>query len=74
MREAMEYEECPRRDERKTRDLVPSERLLQVERGKAREHDEPDDFLNGLELGHGIYLGAVAIGGHCQPQLLPIRT
>jgi hypothetical protein len=38
------------RDQEEPESLDPGERVLQIKRGKRREDEQRDHFLNGLEL------------------------
>src|ERR1700676_837619 len=57
-----ENEERPRGDQRKADDVVPGDRLVEVDDRKSGEHRERDHFLNGLELGGRVHRAAPTIG------------
>jgi len=63
---AAKDEECTRRDQGKPDALVPSQRLPEIRRREAGEHDQRDHLLHRLELRRGIYGAAEPIGRNRQ--------
>ena len=47
-------------------DVVPSNRLLQIKNRENGKNHERNDFLNGLQLGRGEFVGANAVGGNLE--------
>src|SRR5882757_492732 len=60
----LEHEERAGRDQRKANEVIPAERLLQEDKREAREHQQRDHLLNGLQLRHRIDGAAITIGRH----------
>jgi hypothetical protein len=58
----MEDKECPHGDAEEADTVVPSERIAEVSNGENREYREGDDFLDGLKLRAGKFVGAKTIG------------
>lgn len=60
--ELLEHEEHGHDHKEKPDQVIPLERLFEIDHGKYRENDECDHFLDGLELGTGKFAVAYAVG------------
>jgi hypothetical protein len=47
-------EESAGRHQHKADGVIPGDRLLEIENGESRKHQQGDDFLDGFELGGRI--------------------
>src|SRR5215210_4938643 len=66
---AREDEESAGSDQREADEMMPADRLLQVQHRKAGEDQERDDLLHGLQLRRRIGLRADAVRRHRKPVL-----
>src|SRR6185503_18058090 len=57
----LEHEIRAERDQREAGGMVPAERFLEVRDGEAREHQQRDNLLHGLELRRRIDRAAPAV-------------
>ena len=60
----MEYKRGAEPDEGKARSLRPAQRLVEIDCGEARKHDQGNHLLDRLELCRRIYRVADPVGGH----------
>src|SRR3954469_2152182 len=56
-------------NQRETDQMIPADRLLEIEQRKSGENQQCDHLLHGLELRRRINRVAIAVGGHSEAVL-----